>query len=76
MALAMTMKDASGVEMWRIWAQHFEPDLGSRTVSGLRGILGHKFRRGERQGYVEDLDIFDLKINSWEKTPASFSVTV
>ncbi len=41
---------------------------GAHNVSGLRQILEVKFRSGEWQQYMEDLEVCTGKVASWERT--------
>jgi hypothetical protein len=51
-ALVMSMNVEEGIDfqMWRTLTVHFEPDLGSHSLSGLRQILGFKFRAAMCRG--------------------------
>ena len=68
LVMIMNIEEGNGFEMWRSLVKHYEPELGAYSVSGLRQVLGFKFRTGDWQHYLEDLEIFEGRVTSWEKT--------
>jgi hypothetical protein len=47
LVMIMNIEEGNGFEMWRSLVKHYEPELGAYSVSGLRQVLGFKFRTGD-----------------------------
>ena len=67
LVMIMNVEESNGFEMWRRLVKHYEPDLGSHAISGLRQILAFKFRSNDWSQFLEDLETFEHKILLWQK---------